>query len=100
MRPALGSSPLAEPRRPATRALDGLIGRGLGRRLHRLLATLRSELHGLSDATLTRRFGSHVRRLIADLIVGGHAEHDLCGRLTLTPSGRAFARKTCEARSA
>ncbi|UOF77370.1 hypothetical protein [Caudoviricetes sp.] len=55
--------------------------------------------NGYSDATLERLFGSHVHGLTRELILAGHAERDLGGRLRLTISGRALVRAAKGVRS-
>lgn len=90
-RPALGSSPLGLPQRPS-RTLT-LLTAGPGRRMRRLLATLRSTLHGYSERTLRDRFGDHVVELLNELARLGQAERDLGERWRLTAAGRSRARR-------
>jgi hypothetical protein len=63
------------------------------RRLTRLRRHLATTLTGFADATLERKFGTHVYQLTRELLLSGQAERDLAGRLRLTPRGRNAMRE-------
>lgn len=87
------TSPELTRRSEATDRAFAAVVAGPGRRLRRLLAELAGTTSGYSEATLERLFGSHVHELLRDLEADQRIETDLGGRVRLTASGRALARR-------